>query len=141
MALQFQSGLRKCPPKSNLQRQREFAERNPHYYRDRRRQEKARHEAVMKLRSQHPELTIEQALDIVHGRTPAPRKVTTPPREETSPPVEVTIKQPLLLPAVAESHRPVTINLPQPVILIKTPPPGMSPGMSPGTSRPPRKAG
>lgn len=84
------TGLRRCPPKTNLQRQREFIARNPHYYRDRHRRQKAQSEAAAKLMAEHPELTFEEAYDIAQGKAPAPKKVEAP----KTPPVVLALPAP-----------------------------------------------
>lgn len=138
------TGLRRCPPKSNLQRQREFIARNPHYYRDRHRRKKAEAEARAKLMAEHPELTFAQAYDIAIGKAPAPRKApgsapgTAP---GTAPTKAQPAEQPETPPVVLALPAPedvvsqmVTMTLPdaftyEPAkIRIVTPAPGTQPG-------------
>lgn len=92
---------RKRAPVSNRERQRQFRERNPHYYRDLHRKRKAEGEAIQALMAQQPELTFEQAYTLVKAPALA-TKVKTPAEQPTTP---------LALPA-AISEPLVTVQLP-----------------------------
>lgn len=99
------TGLRRRAPKSNLQRQREFIARNPHYYRDRHRRKKAESAARAKLMAVHPELTLAQAHAIAQGKAPAPAPgrvaaaqteaaAQTPEKQPATPPVVLALPAP-----------------------------------------------
>lgn len=104
---------------TNLERQRAFCARNPHYYRDRHRRKKAQSAAIAKLMAEHPELTSAQAHAIAQGKAPAPGRgedakveAPTPSAPETPavPEAPVTL---LALPAPEDVANPtVTITLP-----------------------------
>ena len=89
--------LKRTPPKSNLQRQREFRERNPHYYRDLHRKRKAQTQAFGKLRAAHPELSAGEIHAIVKGTAPAPGMGQTPtPGTQTPLALPASISEPLV---------------------------------------------
>lgn len=90
-------------PVSNLQRQRQFRARNPHYYRDLHRKRKANEAKLGAVMAAHPELSAAEAYKLVHA--PAPGSQTTAPVEQPSEPA------PLALPA-AISEPLVTVQLP-----------------------------
>ncbi len=75
---------------TNLERQRAFCARNPHYYRDRHRRKKAERAAAARLMAEHPDLTLAQAHAIAQGKAPAPQKAEAP----ETPPVVLALPAP-----------------------------------------------
>ena len=102
----FGQGLRACGPKSNLQRQREFVARNPHYYRDRRRREKARykaHQAAQQAEAERSRLLLEAPLftEVIHKElAQTPQALASPAKRLALPAPEpvVMIQLPLFIP-------------------------------------------